>query len=47
MKYQLFDMKNEVVLAKGLCERIGIEGSKLKHQPAGKDAVVFDDYLED
>lgn len=47
LKYQLFDMKNEVVLAKGLCERIGIEGSKLKHQPAGKDAVVFDDYLED
>lgn len=47
LKYQLFDMENEAVLAKGLCERIGIEGSKLKHQPAGKDDVVFEDYLED
>ncbi|WP_313530134.1 acetate/propionate family kinase [Anaerotignum sp.] len=47
LKYQLFDMENEDVLAKGLCERIGIEGSRLKHQPAGKDDVVFEDYLED
>ena len=28
LKYQLIDMENEEVLAKGLCERIGIEGSK-------------------
>ena len=47
LKYQLIDMETENVLAKGLCERIGIEGSKLKHQPAGKDAVIFDDYQED
>lgn len=47
LKYQLFDMENEAVLAKGLCERIGIEGSRLKHQPTGKDDVVFEDYLED
>ncbi len=32
LKYQLIDMANEDVLAKGLCERIGIEGSKLKHE---------------
>ena len=37
LKYQLIDMDNESVIAKGLCERIGIEGSKLTHQPAGKD----------
>ncbi len=37
LKYQLIDMDNESVLAKGLCERIGIEGSKLTHKPAGKD----------
>ena len=37
LKYQLIDMENESVLAKGLCERIGIEGSKLTHKPAGKD----------
>ena len=29
LKYQLIDMDNESVVAKGLCERIGIEGSKL------------------
>ena len=26
LKYQLIDMKDESVLAKGLCERIGIDG---------------------
>ena len=30
LKYQLIDMANEGVLAKGLCERIGIEGSKIR-----------------
>ena len=42
LKYQLIDMDNESVLAKGLCERIGIDGSKLTHQPAGKDKVVVE-----
>ena len=32
LKYQLFDMENNEVLAKGLVERIGIEGSKIKHK---------------
>ncbi|MEG0896149.1 MAG: acetate kinase [Ruthenibacterium sp.] len=32
LKYQLIDMENEHVLCKGLCERIGIEGSKITHQ---------------
>ena len=41
IKYQLIDMKDESVLAKGLVERIGIEGSVLTHQPAGKDKVVL------
>jgi acetate kinase len=31
LKYQLIDMDNQEVLAKGLCERIGIEGSNLQH----------------
>lgn len=31
LKYQLIDMDTMVVLAKGLCERIGIEGSNLQH----------------
>lgn len=40
LKYQLIDMDNESVLAKGLCERIGIEGSKLTHEADGKDKYV-------
>lgn len=42
LKYQLIDMSNENVLAKGLGERIGIEGSRVKHMPVGKDAVVIE-----
>ncbi|MDP4118756.1 MAG: acetate kinase [Bacillota bacterium] len=37
LKYQLIDMATEEVMAKGLCERIGIEGSKLTHKPTGKN----------
>lgn len=47
LKYQLIDMDTEQVMAKGLCERIGIEGSRLKHQPTGKSDVIFNDYMED
>jgi acetate kinase len=37
LKYQLIDMGDDsVLLAKGLCERIGIDG-KLKHEASGKD----------
>lgn len=42
LKYQLIDMENESVVAKGLCERIGIEGSKMTHQPSGKDKFVIE-----
>ena len=34
LKYQLFDMKENKVLAKGLCERIGIPGGKNTHTSA-------------
>ena len=40
LKYQLFDMDNEEVLAKGLVERIGIEGSQIKHTKTGMDSIV-------
>lgn len=43
IKYQLVNMQDESVLAKGLVERIGLEGSVLNHQPAGKDKVVMTD----
>ena len=42
LKYQLIDMDDESVIAKGLCERIGIPGSKLTHSPSGKDKVVVE-----
>lgn len=42
LKYQLIDMDNESVMAKGLCERIGIEGSKLTHKATGKDDYVVE-----
>lgn len=39
IKYQLLNMNGEQVLAKGLIERIGMEGSVLKHTPTGKYTV--------
>lgn len=36
LKYQLIDMQTEGVLAKGNCERIGIDHSKLIHKANGK-----------
>ncbi len=42
LKYQFIDMDNMGVIAKGLCERIGIDGSRLKHTPAGRDTVVIE-----
>jgi acetate kinase len=40
LKYQLMDMKGEKVLAKGLVERIGIEGSILTQKVNGEKYVV-------
>ncbi|MDD3413082.1 MAG: acetate kinase [Lachnospiraceae bacterium] len=39
LKYQLIDSESEKVLAKGLCERIGINGSAITHQPEGGEKV--------
>ena len=35
VKFQLIDSESEKRIAKGLCERIGIEGSRLIYTPAG------------
>ena len=40
-------MENESVLAKGLCERIGIEGSKLTHKPTGKENYAIETPMGD
>ncbi|MDR1537236.1 MAG: acetate kinase [Clostridiales bacterium] len=46
LKYQLIDMEDESVLAKGLCERIGIDG-KLKHESPGKPDYAVDAPMKD
>lgn len=47
LKYQLIDMDTETVMAKGLCERIGIEKSKLNHTPNGGEKVVIEKDMKD
>ena len=44
LKYQLFNMDNEEVIAKGLCERIGIDGH-LTHKPNVGDKPTFSEDL--
>ena len=39
LKYQLIDIDTETVIAKGLCERIGIEGSQLTYKSNKGDKV--------
>ena len=39
LKYQLIDMETEAVIAKGTCERIGIDGSRLTHKANGQEKV--------
>ena len=39
LKYQLINSESEEVLAKGLCERIGIDGSAIVHQPEGGEKI--------
>lgn len=44
LKYQLIDMEGEKALCKGLCERIGIDGSKITHQVGDKKWVNDRDF---
>ncbi len=48
LKYQLIDMDTHGVVAKGLCERIGIDGSKLTHKNTEKKSeTVFEKPMKD
>ena len=49
LKYQLIDMDNKSVLAKGLCERIGIDGSNLQHTCVikGLDKIKIEKPMKD
>ncbi len=47
LKYQLFNVDTEELMAKGLVERIGMDGSVLKHEPKGRDKVVIEKDIPD
>jgi acetate kinase len=47
LKYQLLDTETEAVLAKGNCERIGIDGSRIIHKTTGKSEYVKETCLPD
>ena len=42
LKFQLIDMTTEAVQAKGLCERIGIDGSRIVYTPAGGEKITIE-----
>lgn len=39
LKFQLIDAQTEKLIAKGLCERIGIDGSQMTYTPDGGDKI--------
>lgn len=45
LKYQLFDTAAGTILAKGNCERIGIDGSRIIHKTQGKDEYIKEQSL--
>ena len=47
IKYQLIDMETEAVLAKGLCDRIGIAGGNFKHKVEGREDYKIDIQMKD
>ena len=47
IKYQLFNMEDQLVLAKGVVEKIGMQGSFLKHEKESGDKVKFEGEILD
>lgn len=47
LKYQVLDMTDESVLAKGLVERIGMDGSVINHTKTGEEKVVTEVPMKD
>ena len=47
LKYQVLEMETEELLCKGLVERIGIDGSVLKHEKIGMDKWVLETPMKD
>lgn len=47
IKYQLFEMENESVIAKGLVDKIGLNGSYVKHTKQDGEKVTFEGEIVD
>ena len=47
LKFQLIDSQSEKLIAKGLCERIAIEGSRLVYTPAGGEKQITEASMKD
>ena len=47
LKFQLINSETEQCIAKGLCERIGIDGSMITYAPAGGEKEKRTDYVEE
>ncbi len=47
IKYQLFEMTDKKVLAKGVLEKVGMKGSKMKHKKQNGDKVSFEGEILD
>ena len=47
LKFQLIESGSEEVLAKGLCERIGLEGARLVYQPKGGEKEITNAEMDD
>ncbi len=47
LKFQLIDAESEQVIAKGLCERIGIDGSRMVYQKAGAEKQTTEAVMND
>ncbi|MGE5329610.1 MAG: acetate/propionate family kinase [Deltaproteobacteria bacterium] len=47
LKYQLIDITNENVLAKGICDRIGLEDSFLKHKTGEENDIIVNQSIPD
>ena len=47
LKFQLIDSDTEAVICKGLCERIGIDGSRIVYTPEGKDKITIEEPMPD
>ena len=47
LKYQVLDMTNEALLAKGLVERIGMDGAVINHTKTGEETIVNEVPMDD